>query len=289
MNQRFSIGTVHLFLLCLLIFPNIGFADYPDGYYEVQRVIDGNIFELTDGKQVRLIGIDAPEAGEACSDESGQHLSSLIERETVYLEKDVSETDHDGRLLRNVFVNGVFVNSELVYNGYAHAAEYPPDTKYASQLADAEEDAIENEKGCLWFIGCINCDGGGSTCIVVSSFMTTKTHGSPNDPHIKLLRSFRDTYLMPHRLGRKFVRFYYSCSPVVADYISKHEILKTLVRFSLLPIIGLCWVVLKLGSMAAPLVVLIFCAGLAYIIKSMRLKRRIMKTPIQAFTLMYEH
>ncbi|MBW2090426.1 MAG: thermonuclease family protein, partial [Deltaproteobacteria bacterium] len=44
--------------------------------------------------------------------------SSLISGETVYLEKDVSETDIDGRLLRYVYVNGVFVNLELVSCGY---------------------------------------------------------------------------------------------------------------------------------------------------------------------------
>ena len=266
---------MYLSLIALLVFPNIGSADYPDGYYEVQRVIDGSLFELTDGIQVRLIGIDAPEAGETCSDESAQQLSLLIEGETVYLEKDVSETDSNGRLLRYVYVNGVFVNNELVYNGYAYAAEYPPDTKYASQLADAEEDAVNNEEGCLWFIGCINCGGGGSKCIVVSSFMASRGNGSSNDPHIIILRAFRDAYLMPHRPGRKFVRFYYSCSPVIADYISKHYILKTMVRFSLLPIVGLCWVALKIGTMAALLIMMIFGTGLVYILRISRLKKQL--------------
>ena len=41
MDHRFSIATVHLSLISLLIFPNIGLADPPDGYYEVQRVVDG--------------------------------------------------------------------------------------------------------------------------------------------------------------------------------------------------------------------------------------------------------
>ncbi|MBW2087876.1 MAG: thermonuclease family protein, partial [Deltaproteobacteria bacterium] len=61
---------------------------------------------------------DAPETGETCSTEATQRLSSLISGETVYLEKDVSETDIDGRLLRYVYVNGVFVNLELVSCGY---------------------------------------------------------------------------------------------------------------------------------------------------------------------------
>jgi len=72
------ITTLCLSIISSLIFPDIGLADYPDGYYEVQRVIDGNTFELTDGNIVRLIGIETPEAGETCSTEATQHLSSLI-------------------------------------------------------------------------------------------------------------------------------------------------------------------------------------------------------------------
>ncbi|MFO7553781.1 MAG: hypothetical protein R6W88_01120 [Desulfobacterales bacterium] len=64
-------------------FLDIAFAEYPDGYYEVQRVIDGDTFELTDGTNVRLIGIDAPEAAEICSAQATQKLSSLIAGETV--------------------------------------------------------------------------------------------------------------------------------------------------------------------------------------------------------------
>ena len=45
MDHRFSIATVHLSLISLLIFPNIGLADPPDGYYEVQRVVDGSLFD----------------------------------------------------------------------------------------------------------------------------------------------------------------------------------------------------------------------------------------------------
>jgi len=142
--------TLYISVISSLIFPDIGLADYPDGYYEIQRVVDGDTFELTDGKIVRLIGIDAPEAGETCSTEATQHLSSLISGETVYLEKDVSETDIDGRLLRYVYVNGAFVNLELVYDGYAYTVSYPPDIAYASQLADAEVDAINNDRGCAF-------------------------------------------------------------------------------------------------------------------------------------------
>ena len=36
--------------------------------YEVARVIDGDTFELQDGEKVRLMGIDAPDEEECCSE-----------------------------------------------------------------------------------------------------------------------------------------------------------------------------------------------------------------------------
>ena len=265
MRTLLIIITLYLSIISLLIFPDIGLADYPDGYYEVQSIVDGDTFELTDGKIVRLIGIDAPKAGETCSTEATQHLSSLISGETVYLEKDVSETDIDGRLLRYVYVNGTFVNLNLVYDGYAYAVSCPPDVAYASQLADAEQDAIDNDRGCLWAIIRIAPDrdsDGHSTWIVASCFIATAAYGSPLDPHVKILRKFRDNHLLTNRLGRRFVRIYYSYSPAIADYISKHDALKAITRFTLLPIIGLSWVVLKLGPIVPLTMMIIFGAGL---------------------------
>lgn len=259
------ITTVCFFLICSLIFPDVGLADYPDGYYEVHRVLDGDTFELTDGNIVRLIGIDAPEAGETCSTEATQHLASLISGEIVYLEKDVSETDSDGRLLRYVYVNGVFVNLELVYDGYAYAVSSPPDVAYSSQLADAEEDAINNDRGCLWVIIRIDSDrdsDGDSTWIHASCFIATAAYGSPLDPHVKILRKFRDTHLLTNRSGRRFVRIYYSYSPVIADYISKHDTLKAITRFTLLPVIGLSWVALQSGPIVTLTMMILFGVGL---------------------------
>jgi len=67
MKNRTITITLFLSIISLLILPNIGLADYPDGYYDVKRIVDGDTFELTDGKSVRLIGIDTPEVGETCS------------------------------------------------------------------------------------------------------------------------------------------------------------------------------------------------------------------------------
>lgn len=199
----------------------------------------------------------------------------MIEGEIVFLEKDVSETDASGRLLRYVYVNSTFVNYQLVYSGYAFANEYPPDTRYTSLLLDAEDNAQSFQRGCLWYTVCINCYED-TTWVAASCFIATAAYGSPIDPHVQILRDFRDNHLLTNRLGRRFVGLYYSYSPAIADYISKHESLRTIIRFSLLPVIGFSWLTLKLGVNFTLTLVIIFGLGTIFIL---RFKRKKENTP----------
>ena len=261
MHNRFIIITICFGIIFSIAFLDIAFADYPDGYYDVKSIIDGDTFKLTDDTTVRLIGIYAPEAGETCSAEATQRLTSLIAGKTVYLEKDVSETDINGRLLRYVYANGIFVNLELVYYGYAYAVSYPPDVAYDPQLADAEKDATGNERGCLWRTIYID-DDGASFWVVGGCFIATAAYGSPVDPYVKILRKFRDKHLLTHKIGRKLVRIYYSYSPVIARYISKHDSLKVITRSFLLPVIGLSWVILTFGPEITIMIIMLLSGGL---------------------------
>ena len=136
-----------IFFLC---FPRMGIADYPDGDYTVSHVISGDTFVLADGTRVRLIGIDAPDAGELCFEQAAQRLTSLISNKTVSLEKDISEKDTSNNLLRYVHVGETFVNLILVSEGYAWAVTNLPDIKYDSLLTGAEQNARSTYKGCLW-------------------------------------------------------------------------------------------------------------------------------------------
>jgi hypothetical protein len=64
-------------------------------------------------------------------------------------------------------------------------------------------------------------------------FIATAAYGTDTAKEIDILREFRDTVLLPNSLGAKFVSFYYGTSPPVADFISRHEVLRTAVRAGL--------------------------------------------------------
>lgn len=73
---------------------------------------------------------------------------------------------------------------------------------------------------------------GGGGC-----FIATAAFGSYLDPHVKVLRHFRDNVLLQSALGTEFVKFYYKHSPPIADFIAHHNSLRMIMRFALTPLI----------------------------------------------------
>lgn len=106
--------------------------------------LDGEVYEL------RYIGIDAPELDRAMGAEARAANEQLVSDQTVSLEKDVSETDQYGRLLRYVYLtSGTLVNAELVRQGFAQARRFEPDVEHQDTLERMEQEAREAQLG-LW-------------------------------------------------------------------------------------------------------------------------------------------
>lgn len=134
----------------------------PTGSVEarVSRVVDGDTIDVDipgqGVKRLRYIGVNTPETVDPRRPVEwyGQEASSankrLVEGQQVWLEKDVSETDRYGRLLRYVYLSdGRMVNAELVREGFAQASSYPPDVRYQEQLRVLEQEARQAQRG-LW-------------------------------------------------------------------------------------------------------------------------------------------
>lgn len=117
----------------------------------VTRIIDGDTIDVSlNGVEtrVRYVGVNTPERDEVCYQEATNANASLVQGQTVTLVRDVNDTDRYGRLLRYVYVNGINVNATLVSQGYAEAAEYPPDTAQTAAFRDLEVQAQAANLGC---------------------------------------------------------------------------------------------------------------------------------------------
>lgn len=125
----------------------------------VTEVVDGDTIKVDLGnnniKTVRYIGMDTPETVDprktvqCFGKEASAKNKELVGGGTVGLEKDVSETDKYGRLLRYVYMGDLFINQALVAEGYAYSSSYPPDIKYQDALKKSEQQARTANKG-LW-------------------------------------------------------------------------------------------------------------------------------------------
>ncbi len=115
----------------------------------VTRVIDGDTVELLDGQRVRYLCIDTPELGEDYYDEASRRNMELVEGKVVELWTGLENRDVYGRLLRFVFVDGTFVNAELVAEGLATAYIFNPDERYSQLFVQLEEYARMKDVG-LW-------------------------------------------------------------------------------------------------------------------------------------------
>lgn len=108
--------------------------------------------------------------------------------------------------------------------------------------------------------GGVTDGGGGGGC-----FIATAAFGSYLDPHVVVLRDFRDRYLLTNEAGKIIVNAYSRFSPPIAEAITKNESLKMAARLALTPLI------FGIEYPYATVLVLIIPAG---ILLSLRIRKR---------------
>lgn len=127
----------------------------------VVEIIDGDTLVISVGGRratTRLIGIDTPETKkpdtpvECYGPEATDFLRALLPPATsILVRRDVEGRDHFGRILTYVFRadDGLFVNREILVQGYARALPIPPNTTFARDFADVAARARQERRG-LW-------------------------------------------------------------------------------------------------------------------------------------------
>ncbi|MCK4389375.1 MAG: DUF5011 domain-containing protein, partial [Desulfobacterales bacterium] len=110
-------------------------------------------------------------------------------------------------------------------------------------------------------VGTTSSAGGGGGC-----FIATAAYGSVIHPYVKILKEFRDVYLLTHEAGKKFVVFYYRYSNSIAELIAEHAPLRYITRILIFPLIAFSAFMLCTGAVTKLFVVLILMLGTGWII-----------------------
>ena len=114
------------------------------------RIVDGDTIDIVPHStnkliRVRLWGIDAPESNQPFGSHATQNLAQKILGEEVAIS--IVSSDMYGRLIGNVYCNGVYINQAMISDGCAwHYEKYAPG---ATDFEKAQRDAKINNLG-LW-------------------------------------------------------------------------------------------------------------------------------------------
>lgn len=115
-----------------------------DDLVQVERIIDGDTFivkgesNLSAGRQIRLMSVNAPEVGLCGSDQATAKLSELISGKKVRLVGEIN--DHFGRMLALVYVDDQLVNEQMILSGWARF------TSTASSVSEKLKSAFQQAK-----------------------------------------------------------------------------------------------------------------------------------------------
>ena len=120
-----------------------------------KEVVDGDTLVLTDGRKIRLIGVDTPETVDprkpvqVFGKEASDFTKRIATGKDLRLEYDQEQTDKYGRTLAYVYLpDGRMLNGEIIKNGYGFAyTKYP--FKYMDLFRNCERHARIAQVG-LW-------------------------------------------------------------------------------------------------------------------------------------------
>ncbi|MCX5902301.1 MAG: thermonuclease family protein [Proteobacteria bacterium] len=114
----------------------------------VKKVVSGELVKLSNGDKVRYIGVDAPADGSIFFEESRQANKKLVEQKKISIEYDARKSS-DKDLLGYVYAGDVFVNAQLLKNGFGIAYIVPPNQKYADLFISLQKEARKKRRG-IW-------------------------------------------------------------------------------------------------------------------------------------------
>jgi PAS domain S-box-containing protein len=113
----------------------------------VRRVLDANTFQLSDGTKVRFVGIVPPDKKGPYYAEALASSRFWLEGKEVHLKYGLQERGFDDVWTAYVYVDGIFVNKELIKQGLALVSPLPNEEELLPDLIMAEKEAHDEKRG----------------------------------------------------------------------------------------------------------------------------------------------
>lgn len=123
----------------------------------VSHVYDGDTVRLSDGRRVRIIGINTPEMGrDGAPDEPNAraakaYLQTLLTKGSVGLILGQQRQDRYKRWLGHLTVDKKLVAETMLQQGLGYQVVIPPNERFWRCLASAEKQAFSHKRG-VWAI-----------------------------------------------------------------------------------------------------------------------------------------
>jgi YVTN family beta-propeller protein len=130
------------------------------------------------------------------------------------------------------------ITGTVTYNSVSKIATFKPlkdlskETTYTVTLTTGIRNAMGNALASNYTWSFTTSEESDGSC-----FIATAVYGSYDDIHVRVLRTFRDQYLLHHAGGEALVAVYYQYSPPIAAFIREHNALKAPTRWLLTPVV----------------------------------------------------
>ncbi len=172
------------------------------------------------------------------SNTSSLDFGSIANGKTLTKEFTLTNTGNDDIEIQCLDISGstAFTTSDdsIILSGNDQSVlqiTFSPDKMSGGQNAVLTlTNDLDNSTLKISLTGTVKSSKGGGGC-----FIATAAYGSYMADEVRILRDFRDKWLIPNSMGRAFVEFYYTFSPSVAEFIRGSEIMKYTTRTALAP------------------------------------------------------
>ncbi|MCW9035159.1 MAG: thermonuclease family protein [Rhodospirillales bacterium] len=127
-------------------------------FFKVIEVVDGDTVRLEDGRQVRLVGLQAPKLPLGrkgfkkwpLADESKKMLENLCLNRQVQLHFGGTAMDRHSRILAHLITeDGTWIQGEMLRQGMARVYTFPDNRSVIDKMLKAEKEARHNNRG-IW-------------------------------------------------------------------------------------------------------------------------------------------